>query len=355
MQPGDNFVIAASLSAAYRDEFQAYPSNDLAILNMEGIEIPISGEINDDLVAGIRTQMLTVWRRLHIEVDSMENVTINKVMGTFPMKTSVSNGYPVLQVMVNNSLEPNRFENGRLETINGSFEVFENTANAVSIINNQGTFTIAAGQSFTLYDDDDFNSDDGTLLRPKHGDEGEDIPLLMEDFLKDSNSVPIDINTPDSNALAPAYIRPKYDLTGSGDETPFLANISANTGQAVRNAFLFNNYLLNTREDFWTVYLLSGYQYTLNSDGDPISESTSGNRKAGISDSQMGQGSIVFLEAHAPHECYTTPIDCSIYATKVHEIGHLLNADHNQGGVMDNISINFSDFSLNEIRKNLRP
>ena len=155
--------------------------------------------------------------------------------------------------------------------------------------------------------------------------------------------------------MAAAYIRPKYDLTGSGDEVPFLTNIPTTASQDIRNAFRFDNYLLNAKLDFWTVYLLSGYQYTLDKDGDPVDETIMQQTVAGVTDQLQGQGSIVFMEILSSHECSGPIVECSTSTTKVHEIGHLLNADHNQGGVMDNASVNFSDISIDVIRRNLRP
>ena len=57
--PGDNYVVAASLSAAQRDGF---------------------GEDNDEVVLipeAQRTDMLTVWRKLHVEVDSMGEAVVS--------------------------------------------------------------------------------------------------------------------------------------------------------------------------------------------------------------------------------------------------------------------------------------
>ena len=127
------------------------------------------------------------------------------------------------------------------------------------------------------------------------------------------------------------------------------------TIQSVNDALHFDNVMLNAREDFWTINLLSGYQYVLSQDGDPITETNAMQTTRGASDGQKGTGSIVFLEVHSAHECFDGAVVCDVATTKVHEIGHLLNANHDQGGVMDNISINFSDTSLNEIRKITRP
>ena len=361
-QPGDNFVVAASPDQDYLTNL-TLAADGINLKDASDVQVPVTTRTANacltSTVNSCRADMLTVWRRLHLEVDSMGNVTNNSVAGTFASSITIARNATVTVSVNSPQLDINRFQDGRV-FLNGFSEpplnIVANSATTIDIYNPSKSVSITNGQNFLLYDDDDFNSNDGTARRPKHGDEGEHIPLLNQDFLKDNDTFPVDITTPDSNALAPAYIRPKYDLTGSGEDTTFFANISADSGSAVRSVFKFDNAASNARTDFWTAYVLSGYQYTSDADGDPIDETTIAlNLKVGITDEQHGQGSIVFYESLSPHECFGTAIDCSIALTKVHEVGHLLNANHNQGGIMDNLLVNFSDVSLNEIRKNLRP
>ena len=137
MQPGDNFAIAVSLSDSYRDAIRIVPQNGTELLNMEGNVIHISGDQNEDQNAGIRTKMLTVWRRLHIEVDSMSEARENYVRGNIsgakviPVRRSAT-----LNVLAPD-LEANRFENGRLELayITSFMDVISNTANTVTVKN----------------------------------------------------------------------------------------------------------------------------------------------------------------------------------------------------------------------------
>jgi hypothetical protein len=356
-QPGDNFTVVASANQTYLTELMiAIDGINLKDSNNVQTPVTISSSNNacaTSSVRACRADMLTVWRRLHIEVDSMSNAINNNVSGNFPTDKKVGQGNPILQLDANSSLQTNRFENGRLFTDGKSYQIRENTSNTIKIFNNQGVFQISQDQPYTIYDDDDFNSNDGTGLRPLIGDEGEDILPLERDFLKDSDIFPTDLTTTDSNALAPAYIRPKYSLTGSGSETVFLANIAADTGQAIRAAFQFFNVDTEDSTNFWTAYLLSGYQYTVDTDSDPITEAVE--LQVGVTDAQNGQGSIVFFESLNPRECFVGGVGCDIHATKVHEIGHLLNADHGEGGLMDSLSINFSATSLTAIRSVTHP
>jgi hypothetical protein len=354
MQPGDNFSVVASPDETYVNSL--VPAADgINLKDANNIRTPVTTTQANECGAesegnkACRSEMLTVWRRLHIEVDSMSNAVGNNVSGTFPSGFKVSTGYPVIPIPV--SLEVNRFQNGRLATGGRSLEIFENSPNSISVTNNGGAFSIVAGPPYTIYDDDDFNVNNNTSIDPLDGDEGEDIPLLNQNFLNDNDIVPLDLSTINTNALAVAYVRPKYDLSGANDETTFIANISANTGSAIRNAFQFDNVADDTNTDFWTIYLLSGYQHVLAEDGDPSSEATAGDLVAGITDQQNGQGSIIFLEPLSVGECLGTVIACAIATSKIHEVGHLLNADHTEGGVMDNLTVNYSATSLNKLGK----
>jgi len=68
LQPGDNFAIAASLIDTYRSAIKVNSSAGSDLINDFNQVIPASGEANSNNVQGIRTKMLTVWRKLHIEV-----------------------------------------------------------------------------------------------------------------------------------------------------------------------------------------------------------------------------------------------------------------------------------------------
>jgi hypothetical protein len=82
-QPGDNFAIAASTNP-----------NDLNAVTVDGTELRTGGGATIDIDCDgtepiCRTDMLTVWRRLHIEVDSMGAVDGNFIAGTIPVGGTV--------------------------------------------------------------------------------------------------------------------------------------------------------------------------------------------------------------------------------------------------------------------------
>lgn len=223
-----------------------------------------------------RTDMLTVWRRLHLEVDSMGSVSGNKVEGTFPGIGKVGTGRQTLPVIVSPGLEPNRFENGRIIIGSGQtariFRVISsnpfsnppvnaNTANSVTINNTGILFGIAAGQAFTLYDDDDYNDNNGGN---KTGDDAEPVQQFADSLKhllsEDGNYAD---NTP-RNILGSAYIRPTYTWASQyNNNVPFDLNTEDSETQPNGATSLVeaNRGSKNSeRDDFWVAYIIFSYQ-----------------------------------------------------------------------------------------------
>lgn len=262
--PGDNYMIAASADQAY-----------LNSLTIDGIRLrdPNTGGYLPTTKAK-STLMLTVWRNLHVEVDSMGPVTGNSVNGNVTdvlVPTSCPKGSPNdicrdtshRRVYVDQTLEWNRFEGGRFIVDGIAYQVVSNLENYVYI--STPDWTPGMGRPFTLYDDDDFNLSDGAA---KRGDMGEDIEPPTETFSLMRTS-----DNPAENVFAPAYIRPVYDGGGnySNDTSnvPFNLNIMPGDGPYWTQINLGMNSASNERDDFWVVYLQVGYQGPADSDYDP--------------------------------------------------------------------------------------
>ena len=359
MQPGDNFAIAASRNQNY-----------INAITVNGTDLRNGGALIDTTCAdtdnACRTEMLTVWRRLHIEVDSMGASGGNYVLGTIPVGERISgNGTTTITINPSpaNPLEINRFENGRLYVVSGnSFDVISNTADTLTVRNrSSSTVRIPDNIQFQLYDDDDFDNDNGTLV---YGDTGEDIPMLERNYLDDSDD-------PSLNRFAPAYIRPRYDIGDNNNTTVFATNVATDDNEGLRILFDFDQMATEASQSFWTVYLLSGYQHVAIEDGDPTDDDGNGvfdDHTAGITDREpdtqgirRGRAGIVFLETNGFKECFSIPpfptqsVFCNIYATKIHEIGHLFGAEHTDMGVMSDSSTEFSPISINAIRRRNHP
>jgi hypothetical protein len=389
MQPGDNFAIAASMSSEYRNGMKVNTSNGSQVVNPAVSANPIheSGQPNPNNVAGIRTNMLTVWRKLHIEVDSMGEVTGNSVSGSLTDTKRVGRGNQTLNLSVTN-LEENRFENGRLviypgtqfekslPVISASGGSTANTASSVSV-NNTGTiFQISGGDQFVLFDDDNMDDSMGSL----NGDETEDVPVPDTSLLTDNSSDPA------TNLFAPAYIVPQYDLANSQPNLPFVESPTyGDLTTILTSSSYFQNVGTEANSEFWTIYLAGGYQpprYAFGSttfirDGDPLILTLSGDIATiyGATNSSSTEppatptivrqndatGSIMFAEVGRSNEYpsgYGSRPVSRAYTT-VHEVGHLFRGVHADQGLMrptaDRTSGVFSDTSLSVIRQTVHP
>lgn len=357
-QPGDNFAIAAGVD---QNAVSGVTVNGTALMSGGGASIDVNCD-GTDLVC--RSEMLTVWRRLHIEADSMNESQGNFVNGNFAETRRVNAFDTEVQVNTSQQLEVNRFQNGRLVSGSRNLRVTSNTATSVTVRTFFGaTVRVNQGETFQLYDDDDFNDTDGTNL---DGDSGEDIPLRASDLaLLTANS-----DDPTANILAPVYIRPVYDVVDPRDNSFFQINAFGLEQADTRALFLDRDLTTtNTDVEFWTVYILGAYQSALIADNDPALESIYA-PNFGIADGIPttflgdGRGVLIFQEAHSSKEIIHYPNDPSdpslrqVATTVGHEIGHLLSGQHGDGDIMTNgfgllTSNQFSPTTVRRIRAEL--
>lgn len=278
-QPGDNFVIAASTDKSYLDG-----------VSINGVGLKDIGNQNLPTSQAKRTNLLTVWRKLHLEVDSMSSSVLNYVSGRIRQRITVG-ATPVWvdvgSLNPSGDLEPTRFEGGSMVSGSHRFEVLDNTEDQVQIQSNNGNVTLFYNALLLLYDDDDFNNNDGsppTGDGTLDGDDNEDITCLgtQPKCLNGTFSrmqPTTDINT---NVFAAAYLEPEYDWAiqqGFNEtDTSFFENID-NLDALGTNERSFidpwrnsKNTSTNTyeRRDFWVAYVQVGYQWDPIFDGDPI-------------------------------------------------------------------------------------
>jgi hypothetical protein len=339
LHPGDNFGVAVAVRGAVISGISVGASGT-SLVDGSGNSLPT--------VRGKATQMLTVWRRLHIEVDSMAAVTGNMAQGL--MTSSVPN--PLLNrsdVVVNTALDFRRFEGGVLAIPGvGIFPVLINGINNIGV---QGLVpTSASGLPFVLVDDDDFNSDDSTA---KDGDDAEDVDSLTTTF-----SLMQDSDDPAANAFAPAYIRPIYDGGGNtsndSGRVPFVLNVASGSVETQIN--LGHDSEAAEGNDFWVVYMQVGYQGRPDADEDPNGEGATGGTSVTYATGHTatseatvprgGPGSLVYMETMRDFGL--------LFPTTAapHEVGHQMGlADAPTGfGIMSAENTMFVDSHINVLR-----
>jgi hypothetical protein len=242
-----------------------------------------------------------------------------------------------------------------------------NTGNTVTIINSSGFFSVRVRESFTLYDDDDFNDSDGTML------DGDTLPLPGEDIVENADILSW-VQSSDSsqlNRFAIAYIRPDYDWAMQFKDTNATFNLNVpDVGTAITQSVNEKRNSNNLEsDDFWVAYLLFSYQGSLTEDFDPSSDSantgigtptllTDGSATGGsVSIPSGSDGSLIFLETGRDFDLLfdeITPVRKTIVP---HEIGHQfgLKGDDPQQrifGIMneeafdDSIGFNLREFPI---------
>lgn len=350
MQPGDNFAVAASAtSQAYLD---AVTVNGTDLKDSSGASIPFIN-LSMPNVHAARTEMLTVWRRVHIELDSMGASQGNYIDGQFREAATITESPIVIQI--DKTLMANRFNGGRVIVGNSNLKVTNNYFNTLEVATYGGTVSINNGDSFRLYDDDDFNDDDGDYVI---GDTGENIPSPHTDYLTENS------DNSQTNILADAYIHPVYSMIRHldvKDDNIFAANIPSDTVEDARSLFVDQDLTsTNTDNEFWTVYILGAYQGAQHKDGDPppargcvsddITCVTLGRVDAVTNVNGEGSGALIYFETHRAKESLKGYAN-DLSDTAAHEVGHLFSSIHEDGGIMGGRYVGIPYFSANSLNK----
>jgi hypothetical protein len=331
MQPGDNFMVAASTDQNYLNGLSAVGTS---LKDSSGNTLPTNN--------AKATPMLTVWRQLHMEVDSMGIVFGNKITGTITATSQlVGNNInppkggpptPRYVLTVNKTIEVNRYNKGEGTLIvnNIPYVVDGTDANSVTIFSSTGA--PAVGSTFTLLDDDDYNeNNDG------NDDDGEDVNAIEgPDDEKNTFSLMRNSDDPNKNIFAAAYIRPVYDGAGAPGNTNnqsneiFFTNVPSN--QLLILSQMMQGSVNNENDAYWVAYVQLCYQSDEAADNDPFSEDADGGVTpvAGptwdvvTSSAQLNNtfspGSLVFLEA--ARDIAVEKSSNARIAVAPHEVGH---------------------------------
>ncbi len=336
LQPGDNFKVAAACSQEYLDELL---TDGLDIIDREARTLP-------DSPRGKVTPLLTVWRKAYVERDIMTRPPLfqNAAFGNVTAVQAVTAIESRLSIDLDLD-EENRFEDGLLLVPPDTqpFQVLGNTDNFLPSINpdtvdvrNNGVVPQTGG--FSMVDDDV-----AVLLSPT-GD-------------RDGRLVLVDL------ALAQAQFRRAYiEITpataiGVADDAdvPFVLNVNPtrildmvlDTASFTGSAGARRTH--SSTDDFWTVVLTSCFQGDPDEDVDPVTPLL----HAGLS--AVAEGiACVFMETTQDDDFVFAVGDDQFLARSIalHELDHLLGAEHSDEGAMDPVNSNdeLTDASLDRIR-----
>lgn len=309
--------------------------------------------------------MLTVWRRVHIETDAMPPVSGNfidaKIVPLPPghRGITISPG-ETKEIHVYDTMNPGGFleegqlENGLLIFENHALPITTNTHAVITVTNNEIQKVVISNPTrLFLYDDDDFNNNNGANLT---GDNGEAIPLPDTFMIPEGTAGDARL----SNVLALAYIRPVYynaNTRGNGMAQQFKVNVNVNEQDEVESIISFDNRTSPTYqgtdqdEYFWTVYLLNAYQPAVGIDWDPRTEVLI-DELPDVSRTFGGLASFVFVEPGGLKECSNNQpmFVCNISTITAREVARALGGVPEDGGLLRLESNVLSADSLRKIR-----
>ncbi len=287
-QPGNNYRVAAAPGGPGRqavfDPLKPLAPDTAARLFYDRNGDGVLGQAPDEPTLdewsahkGIRiTPELKLWRKLHVEVDSMGPVEGNTVSGQI---TGVAVDLPNMQATVTtdqtlDAAEQDRFVPGQLTASGQDFNVLGNTTGAnftltVQLYGDPNNPEVPAVGPFWLLDDD-------AQVMPEMPDTG-----LMEE------------------AYGAAYIYPVID--GGGDPAnnkvtvPFSANVESEDAAILAQIEATNGLEShgNRSEAFWVAYVQAAYQAGPSEDCDPDSQGG----VLGVVPTGGQKGALVFLEA----------------------------------------------------------
>ena len=340
-----------------------------------------------------RSDMLTVWRRLHIEVDSMGAVTSNYVTGNITGIAGSSTAATSLTLSVNlrTGLTPadnsanlsstpsgnGRFENGYIvigtnsvkttNTVTANGDTFvsgtsfsipaqiatNNATNSVGLIIglNNAVFTVSSslgtnkytgwtlqlmGCAFTITT----NTANTITVSGTPA-----IPFLLHD--DDDTLLP---HLPDTGLMtrkfAPAFIFPFVDGGGNSSNNKQTIGFSVNV-DGTSHAALDSEFNLpgafesqgNRATNYWIAYIMTTYQAQTAKDYDPNISSEWGPQGVNGGGTSYRRGALLFRESLRDY-CQQVSVNAAVMAdferrAVVHEIGHQFGCDDNTGGIYD--------------------
>jgi len=361
-QPRDNFRVLASCDPKFlKDAVNLDKDHKLDIYNAPAKQ-----------AVSWQSEVLTVWRRLHLEVDSMAAPgNANTVNGQIASVVTDPKAEQSTVTTNQNLADQDQYQcpQGRYPhpcQLNTGGRIYNTRSNSrgpnatvtVSLRDAQNNLQPAptANQAFTLHDDDQDNVLPQPVTAP--GAFGANAWLA---WLQDSDQRA-------ENLFADAYVRPVLD--GGGNTTNNQANLALdlNVEDSKLTASIVAGKQATGTNDFWISYLQAQFQGPLQRDNDPDNEvdpTTGFLARLGITPN-FGDASLIYIESYRDG-CGGTDaaagIRSGIREVVVHEVGHQFTGQHTDGGIMGPYlsgtclppQNSFTDKTLNRIRSTQRP
>lgn len=302
-QPGDNFRIAASTDNGY---LTGVVANGTGLKDAANIPLPEPGAAAPNARAR-QTKLLTVWRKIHLEVDSMGPVVQNYVSGfvrgkgkyvtsqptwleVYPTTGPVgeAGSLPLDAYKETKTVSGTRVSYGGRIVLDGAqaLLVLDNReiprgsgvppGSEIEVVSLSGDIYVRPNQPFRLYDDDDFNDSEGPpAVNPFFdGDDQEDVDYrLAPNFFSETFSLLQPTPNISLNPYADAYIEPDFNWAanqpGMNDSNvPYETIASPALPFGTTSNFTTALTAINRdrdssgdeRDEFWIGYIIIGYQ-----------------------------------------------------------------------------------------------
>ncbi len=353
MQPGNNYRVAASIID--ESTYEAVQIDEPDEEKFLGCKFSENGEAP-------ASPLLTVWRKLWVENDSMAAIPVdgfgykrndlssdiaNPIIGsTWLTIGGTETNIPISPITDQTSYFD--LENGHIIVQSNSYSVIATGNDLVDeFVRISGNHTdLPSGSEFRLYDDDDYG-----LAAP---------PLPRNNLV--GNTL--------KNSYKPAFIEVENAETWNTHKfLDFLLQKSVNGGVlGIGDEFWDAQKDLDDKNKCWTARLITAYQGGYSDDGDPHAEGYS----EGITPGYKRQFSVVYVETvrdeydnliRTAHPNALTLVELGIMFNAAHEIGHMPgagsdSAHHDEEGIMAKqiiINVNalpvFNPVSITRFRK----
>lgn len=373
-QPGDNVKIVA---AADKDFLEQLENDDVKLFEKGPVH---TSKIVDkhifkaeDSVAKARirqpeswsTDTLTIWRKLFIEIDTMDRINHNELEAVIqdvrPMgdvaSPSGNQTWQKICLTINKNLYDQLPETSKF----GRTWYGDNFVGG-HIIWNQFKYGIDSHTNREAGVNDEICLAYPKDWRPLTNDDRNDKIVIRDDDQDKNGSYlpPMVVTVKTTAAFKPAYVLPvTKDIPNSNSTRPFLLHLESDELSYLHELFDagFDNKAHSRDDNFWMIYLLNAYQGKLDEDGDGRDK---GSALSGQSDNDYG--AVILQESGretgAAYAAKGNGTGWQLPDVPPHEIAHLFGAIHSDQGLMgysEKKTETFEPITLDRIRSKDHP